>query len=88
MATTVAELGRLDILVNNAHYLRPGFDKPLVELTDEDFHNQLGAGLMARTFTALTRASLGYQPEHVLTLRAQLAFRKFAQRDDMLAQVH
>jgi NAD(P)-dependent dehydrogenase (short-subunit alcohol dehydrogenase family) len=44
--TTVAELGGLHILVNMAHYLREGFDKPLVEITDEDFQNQLGAGLM------------------------------------------
>jgi NAD(P)-dependent dehydrogenase (short-subunit alcohol dehydrogenase family) len=46
VATTVAELGGLHILVNMAHYLKQGFDKPLVEITDEDFHNQLGAGLM------------------------------------------
>jgi NAD(P)-dependent dehydrogenase (short-subunit alcohol dehydrogenase family) len=43
---TVAELGGLHILVNMAHYLKEGFDKPLIEITEEDFHNQLGAGLM------------------------------------------
>jgi len=46
VATTVAELGGLNILVNMAHYLKPGFDKPLIEITEEDFQNQLGAGLM------------------------------------------
>jgi NAD(P)-dependent dehydrogenase (short-subunit alcohol dehydrogenase family) len=46
VATTAAELGGLHILVNMAHYLAPGFDKPLVEMTDRDFENQLGAGLM------------------------------------------
>lgn len=46
VATTVETLGRVDIVVNNAHFLTPGFDKPFVELTDEDFRNQLGAGLM------------------------------------------
>jgi NAD(P)-dependent dehydrogenase (short-subunit alcohol dehydrogenase family) len=46
VATTVAELGGLDILVNMAHYLKPGFDRPLIEITEEDFQNQLGAGLM------------------------------------------
>jgi putative ABC transport system permease protein len=45
----------------------------------------VGAGLMARTFVALTRAPLGYQPDRILTLRAQLAFRKFPTRDAMLA---
>jgi len=39
VATTVAELGGLHVLVNMAHYLREGFDKPLVEITDEDFDN-------------------------------------------------
>ncbi len=46
VATTVAELGGLDILVNMAHYLKPGFDRPLIEITEEDFQNQLRAGLM------------------------------------------
>ena len=46
VATTVAELGGLNILVNMAHYLKLGFDKPLIEITEEDFQNQLGAGLM------------------------------------------
>src|SRR5438445_5811563 len=46
VATTVAELGGLHILVNMAHYLKRGFDKPLLNITDEDFQNQLGAGLM------------------------------------------
>jgi putative ABC transport system permease protein len=45
----------------------------------------VGAGLMARTFVRLTKAPLGYQPDRVLTLRAQLAFRKFSNRDAMLA---
>jgi predicted permease len=45
----------------------------------------VGAGLMARTFVTLTKAPLGYQPGRVLTLRAQLAFRKFPNRDAMLA---
>jgi putative ABC transport system permease protein len=45
----------------------------------------VGAGLMARTFVTLTKAPLGYQPDRVLTLRAQLAFRKFSNRDAMLA---
>jgi putative ABC transport system permease protein len=45
----------------------------------------VGAGLMARTFITLTKAPLGYQPERILTLRAQLAFRKFPNRDAMLA---
>jgi putative ABC transport system permease protein len=44
----------------------------------------VGAGLMARTFVTLTKAPLGYQPDRVLTLRAQLAFRKFPTRDAML----
>ena len=39
----------------------------------------------ARTFVTLTKAPLGYQPDRVLTLRAQLAFRKFPNRDAMLA---
>lgn len=42
----VSELGGLNILVNMAHYLAPGFDKPLIEITDDDFARQLGAGLM------------------------------------------
>jgi NAD(P)-dependent dehydrogenase (short-subunit alcohol dehydrogenase family) len=46
VARTVSELGGLNILVNMAHYLAPGFDKPLIEITDKDFENQLGAGLM------------------------------------------
>jgi putative ABC transport system permease protein len=37
----------------------------------------VGAGLMARTFVSLSRASLGYQPERILTLRSQLAFGNF-----------
>ncbi len=41
----------------------------------------VGAGLMARTFLSLTRTSLGYQADRVLTLRAQLAFRNFGSRD-------
>lgn len=45
----------------------------------------VGAGLMARTFVTLTQAPLGYQPNRVLTLRAPLAFRKFPNRDAMLA---
>jgi predicted permease len=45
----------------------------------------VGAGLMARTFMMLTRSSLGYQADRVLTMRAQLAFRKFSKREDMLA---
>ena len=43
VARTVSELGGLNILVNMAHYLAPGFDKPLIEITDKDFENQLGA---------------------------------------------
>jgi NAD(P)-dependent dehydrogenase (short-subunit alcohol dehydrogenase family) len=43
---TVEGLGDLHILVNMAHYLAPGFDKPVVELTDDDFDKQFGAGLM------------------------------------------
>jgi NAD(P)-dependent dehydrogenase (short-subunit alcohol dehydrogenase family) len=46
VATTVTELGGLNILVNMAHYLKLGFDKPLIDITEEDFQNQLGAGLM------------------------------------------
>jgi putative ABC transport system permease protein len=45
----------------------------------------VGAGLMARTFVTLTRAPLGYQRERVLTLRAQVVFRKFPNRDAILA---
>ena len=45
----------------------------------------VGAGLMARTFASLTRAPLGFRPESMLTLRAQVAFRKFGSRDAMLA---
>jgi predicted permease len=45
----------------------------------------VGAGLMARTFVTLTKAPLGYQPERILTLRAQLAFRKFPNGEARLA---
>ncbi|HEY2153858.1 MAG TPA: ABC transporter permease [Vicinamibacterales bacterium] len=45
----------------------------------------VGAGLMARTFLTLTRAPLGYQPERILLLRGQLAFRKFPARDQLIA---
>lgn len=44
--TTVDELGGLHILVNMAHYLKRGFDKPLIDISEADFQNQLGAGLM------------------------------------------
>ncbi len=45
----------------------------------------VGAGLMAETFLSLTRTPLGYQPERVLLLRSQLAFRRFPTRDQMIA---
>jgi NAD(P)-dependent dehydrogenase (short-subunit alcohol dehydrogenase family) len=35
--TTVKELGRIDILVNNAGGATPGYDKPVEEITDEEW---------------------------------------------------
>lgn len=35
--TTLAELGRLDILVNNAGGATPGYNKPVEEITDEEW---------------------------------------------------
>ncbi len=42
VATTVAQFGRLDILVNNAQRWTY---KPLIEMTDEDMHLTLNTGL-------------------------------------------
>lgn len=43
----------------------------------------VGAGLMARTFVALTRAPLGFTPDRLISVRTQLAFRQFSTRDAM-----
>jgi len=45
VATTVAEFGTVDILVNNAQYL-DHIDRPIVELSDDDMRRQFDTGVL------------------------------------------
>ena len=87
VAETIAELGRVDILVSNAGSYAEIAAKPLAELTDEEWHAGVDANLTGAVYCA--RAVLPHMTERgsgrIISIASGLGLR--ARRDDYVYSI-